>query len=582
MTLSEMRPSDTGPSATHSHPKTAARSAHPFTPADRFTFTLPRFLRDGASRHPDKALMRTVSGDELTYAQTLALAERRAAGLTALGVTKGDRVLLIMNNSIDLVVTWFAINLIGGVEVPSNTANRGTSLAHTANNSGATVAIIDTQYAAALNDVAGELNTLGTVVVRGAMPTLPWPTVALDDLDASPGTAPEVEVSYRDPASIIYTSGTTGPAKGVVVPHGHMHTFAAHVVEQLDITEGDVYYICLPLFHANAQFMQVLPCLMTGATMVLADAFSASRWLDDLRTCDATVTSLLGVMAQYIFDRPERPQDTEHRVRRMVTIPMPGVIAEDFERRFNTMCIEAYGMTEVCLPTYRPVDEPLRPGSCGKALDTWFEVAIVDPDTDEPMPDGEAGEIVVRPRYPFTTFLHYHSMPDRTVEAWRNLWFHTGDAARRDSDGYFYFLDRLNDRIRRKGENVTTYDIEVALTELPGVVDAAVIARPAQEGEDDIKAFLVTADGAEAPDPVEVLTHCAKRLPYFSVPRYLEVIGDLPKTPTGKVLKRNLRAMESSDSEWDREQAGWTVKRGVDHLVPLQTAESRAAQGLTP
>lgn len=585
MTLSETRPSDSEPSATRARQNTAARSAHPFTPADRLAFTLPRFLREAAVRHPDKPFVSTISGEKLTYAETLTLTERRAAGLTALGVTKGDRVLLIMDNSIDLIISWFAINLIGAVEVPSNTANRGTSLAHTANNSGATVAIIDTQYAPALNDVASELKTVGTVVVRGTMPTLPWPTIELDELDASPGAVPDVAVSYRDPASIIYTSGTTGPAKGVVVPHAHMHTFAAHVVEQLDITEDDVYYICLPLFHANAQFMQVLPCLMTGAAMVLADAFSASRWLDDLRGCGATVTSLLGVMGQYIFDRPARPQDTEHRVRRMVTIPLPAVIAEDFERRFNIMCIEAYGMTEICLPTYRPVDEPMRPGSCGKALDTWFEVAIVDPDTDEPVPDGEAGEIVVRPRYPFTTFLHYHSMPDRTVEAWRNLWFHTGDAGRRDSDGYYYFLDRLNDRIRRKGENVTTYDIEVALTEIPEVADAAVIARPAQEGEDDIKAFLVTADGAERPDPVAVLSHCAKRLPYFSVPRYLEFIGELPKTPTGKVLKRNLRAMEASGSEWDREEAGWTVKRGADHLVPLDTSarspKSAAARSST-
>ncbi|MGB3483010.1 MAG: AMP-binding protein [Mycobacterium sp.] len=570
MTLSEARPGDSGPVAAHQKAPAPAT----FTPADRFTFTLPRFLRDAAAAYPNKPFISTISGESLTYAEALALTERRAAGLSALGVTKGDRVLLIMDNSIDLLISWFAINLIGGVEVPSNTANRGASLAHAANNSGATVAIIDNRYAPALNDVADELKTLKTVVVRGAIPELTLPTVAIEELDTTSAAVPDVTVSYRDPAAIIYTSGTTGPAKGVVVPHAHMHTFAAHVVEQLEIVDNDVYYICLPLFHANAQFMQVLPCMMTGASMVLADAFSASRWLDDLRACGATVTSLLGVMAQYIFDRPTRPQDTEHRVRRMVTIPLPSVIAEDFERRFDTVCIEAYGMTEVCLPTYRPAGEPIRPGSCGKALDTWFEVAIVDPDTDEPVPDDEAGEIVVRPRYPFTTFLGYHAMPERTVEAWRNLWFHTGDGARRDSDGYYYFLDRLNDRIRRKGENVTTYDIEVALTEIPDIADAAVIAKPAKEGEDDIKAFIVTADGAESPDPVAILAHCVKRLPYFSVPRYLEFIGDLPKTPTGKVLKRNLRAMESSDSEWDREQQGWTVKRGTDHLVRINPGAS--------
>lgn len=545
----------------------ASRATTRFTPEQRSGFSLPVFLKEAATTYPDKVAMRSMSGERLTFAELLVLVERRAAGLAALGVAQGDRVLLLMDNSMDLVVSWFATNLLGAVQVGANTACRGGSLAHIANNCGAQVAIIDARYGDALMDVAGELTTLGTVVVRGQMSEMPWKAVALGDLDASGGTPPEVEVSYRDPAAILYTSGTTGPAKGVVVPHAHMHTFAAHVVEQLQIDSSDVYYVCLPLFHANAQFMQVLPCLMTGAELVVAEAFSASRWLEDLRDCGATVTSLLGVMAQYIFNRPATAEDGDHRVRRMVTIPMPSVIAEDFERRFNTTCIEAYGMTEICLPLYRPAGEPLRPGSCGKALDEWFEVAIVDPDTDEPLPDGEVGEIVVRPRYPFTTFLEYHAMPDRTVETWRNLWFHTGDAAYRDADGYYYFMDRLNDRIRRKGENVTAYDIEVALSELPEIAESAVIAKPATEGEDDIKAYLVVSDGAASPDHLAVLQHCVKRLPHFAVPRYLEFIDELPKTPTGKVLKRTLRAAEPSTEQWDREEAGWTVKRGLDHPV---------------
>jgi carnitine-CoA ligase len=547
-----------------------------FTPEQRTGFTLPTFLRDAASVHADKVALRNLSGSQLTYAELLALAERRAAGLASLGVSQGDRVLLLMDNSIDLVVSWFATNLLGAVQVGTNTACRGGSLAHIANNSGAEVAIIDATYADALGAVSGEVAALQTVVVRGGDVQLPWRTVGLGDVDTSDGVLPEVTVAYRDPAAILYTSGTTGPAKGVVVPHAHMHTFAAHVVDQLQIDADDVYYVCLPLFHANAQFMQVLPCLMTGAELVIAEAFSASRWLEDLRDCGATVTSLLGVMAQYIFNRPAGAGDTEHRVRRMVTIPMPSVIAEDFERRFGTTCIEAYGMTEICLPLYRPADEPLRPGSCGKALDEWFEVAVVDPETDEPLPDGEVGEIVVRPRYAFTTFLEYFAMPDRTVEAWRNLWFHTGDAAYRDADGYYYFMDRLNDRIRRKGENVTAYDIEVALAELPEIVESAVIAKPATEGEDDIKAYLVVSEDSASPDHVAVLQHCAKRLPYFAVPRYLEIIAELPKTPTGKVLKRTLRAAETSAAQWDREAAGWTVKRGVDHLVRRDEPATRS------
>jgi crotonobetaine/carnitine-CoA ligase len=514
-----------------------------------------------------------MSGESLTYVEVLALAERRAAGLLERGVAPGDRVLLLMDNSIDLVISWFAINLIGAVEVPTNTANRGASLAHVVDNSRAEIAIVDTAYLPVLADVADEVPSLKHLVVRGgATAQRPWTTQSLDDLDENPGLLAQVEVSYRDPQSIIYTSGTTGPAKGVVVPHGHMYTFAAHLVEQLRVTDQDVYYVCLPFFHANAQFMQVLPCLMAGATVVLADGFSASGWLRDLRQSGATVTSLLGVMAQYVFNQPAGPGDTDHRVRRMITIPLPAVIAENFEKRFDTRCVEAYGMTEICLPLYCPLDEPLRPGSCGKPLDDWFEVRVVDPVTDEPVPDGQVGEIVVRPRVPFTTFLEYHAMPERTVEAWRNLWFHTGDAARRDADGYFYFVDRLNDRIRRKGENVTTYDIEIALTELPEVIDSAVVAKAAEEGEDEIKAYVVVADLQAPPDPVAVLEHCVKRLPYFAVPRYLEFTEDLPRTATGKVLKRTLRAQAGS-LEWDREAEGWTVRRGVDHLINLREAQ---------
>jgi crotonobetaine/carnitine-CoA ligase len=324
--------------------------------------------------------------------------------------------------------------------------------------------------------------------------------------------------------------------------------------------------VCLPLFHGNAQFMQVYAALIAGATIVLADAFSASNWIRDINESHATVTSLLGVMAQYIYNQPPSELDASHRVRRMITIPLPAAIAEDFERRFDVTCVEAYGMTEICLPIYRPLDEPLRPGSCGKALAEWFEVAIVDPDTDEPVPGGEVGEIVVRPRSPFSTFSGYHEMPERTVEAWRNLWFHTGDAGRRDADGYYYFADRINDRIRRKGENITAYDIEVALTDICDVVEAAVVAKPAAEGEDDVKAYLVLAPGASL-DPVAVLEHCVAKLPYFAVPRFLELVPELPKTPNGKVLKRELRARNGSDAEWDRERAGYTVRRTSPHLV---------------
>lgn len=538
---------------------------------DMESSTLAATLRAASAKFGNRDCVRTVDGAGHTYSEILSRSERRAVGLADLGVGAGDRVVIIMDNSVDMIVTWFAINLLGAIEVPCNTANRGASLVHVMENSGASVAVIDPQYADVLLDVAGELDCLSTVVTNGEVPGLPWRTVSLEKVVGDPSRLAPNPVTYRDPAAIIYTSGTTGPAKGVLVPHGHMHAFAGHLVDQLEIGEDDTYYVCLPMFHANAQFMQVLPCLMTGATVVLADAFSASGWLRDLQACGATVTSLLGVMAQYVHDQPPTSDDRAHQVTRMITIPLPAAIAFDFEKRFGASCHEAYGMTEICLPLYRPKNEPLRPGSCGKPLDEWFEVRVVDPETDEPVADGEVGEIVVRPKQPFTTFLGYHAMPERTVEAWRNLWFHTGDAARCDEDGYYYFVDRLNDRIRRKGENVTTYDIELALSELPEVEEVAVVGVPAAEGDDEIKAFVVVTAGSRV-DPVGLLNHCAKRLPYFAVPRYLEMVDVLPKTATGKILKRELRRVDggAGAQAWDREAAGWTVKRGVAQLVPLE------------
>jgi len=532
---------------------------------DKDDWTLPTTLRSVAAARPGHVAMRTMRGEELTYAEVLSKVEARAAGLADLGVKAGDRVVLMMDNSIEMLLTWFAINLIGAVEVPSNTANRGDSLEHVVNNCGAAIAVIDAAYSEHLAEIQAQVPGLRTVLCHGPSTGLPWPTQDLARVTGDPSTLPEASVTYRDPAAIIYTSGTTGPAKGVVVSHGHMYTFARHVLEQLELEPDDVYYVCLPLFHANAQFMQVYAAMIASASVVLAEAFSARNWIKDINRCGATVSSLLGVMAQYIHNQPPSELDDQHGVRRMITIPLPATVAEDFERRFVVTCVEAYGMTEVCLPLYRPKGEPLRPGSCGKPLDEWFEVAIVDPDTDEPVTDGEVGEIVVRPRSAFTTFAEYHCMPERTVEAWRNLWFHTGDAGRRDVDGYYYFVDRINDRIRRKGENVTAYDIETALMELPEVLEVAVVAKPATEGEDEIKAYLVIAEH-DSFDPVAVLQHCATRLPYFAVPRYLELIPELPKTANGKVLKRDLRAHDDAQTEWDREEAGYTVRRGSGEL----------------
>ena len=522
---------------------------------------LPIHLRARAHDSKDRVFLTVDGATQITYGEMLVRAERMAAGLARLGVSKGDRVLLVMDNSAELITSWFAINLLGAVEVPMNVANRGNSLAHVFNNSQAQVAVVDACYLDGVAQAAKRLEALRTVVVHGGVPQeMPWDWQMFDAVANCADPLPDVELSYRDTGAIMYTSGTTGPAKGVVMPHAHMFLFARHVVEGLEITQKDVYMVCLPLFHANAQLMQIYAALLVGAKVALYSRFSASSWLRQIAESGATVSSLLGIMAQFIYNQAPSSNDQAHSLRRMVTIPLPSVIARSFERRFGVTCIEAYGMTEICLPLYRPMDEPLRPGSCGKPLADWFDIQIVDPDTDEPVRVGEVGEIVVRPKGAYTTFTEYQAMPERTVEAWRNLWFHTGDAGRCDEDGYFYFVDRTNDRIRKRGENVTAYDIEVVLCEYPGVVEAAVVAVPAAEGEDDIKAVVVLAPDV-CLDPVKLVDHCVPRLPYFSIPRYVEVRQDLPKTPSGKILKRELRADRDPASEWDRELIGYQINR---------------------
>ncbi|HUJ74274.1 MAG TPA: AMP-binding protein, partial [bacterium] len=302
-----------------------------------------------------------------------------------------------------------------------------------------------------------------------------------------------VPVSYRDVGTIMYTSGTTGPSKGVLMPHAHMFLFARGEVDALRLTPADVYYICMPLFHANALFMQLYATLIAGGRCCIVPGFSASRWLDDVRLYGATVTNTLGVMTEFVFRQPPRPEDRQHRLRAMCAVPAPPEIAAAFRERFGVPLLEGYGMTEVNIPAHMRLDTPYRPGSAGPVAEEYFQVRIVDPDSDEELPRGTVGEIVVRPRVPYAFMAGYNGMPEKTVEAWRNFWFHTGDAGRMDADGYLYFVDRLKDAIRRRGENVSSYEIERVVAEHPAVEEVAAVAVKSllPGGEDDIKVCVV-------------------------------------------------------------------------------------------
>jgi crotonobetaine/carnitine-CoA ligase len=366
-----------------------------------------------------------------------------------------------------------------------------------------------------------------------------------------------------DIAMIMYTSGTTGPAKGVLMPHGHCYLFGLGLAEAVALTPADRYFICMPLFHANALLMQFLGSLVAGTEVVVAERFRATTWLAEVRTAEATVTNGLGVIPEFIFRQPATDRDRDHRLRLMMAVPVSPEWGAAFEQRFGVPFVQGFGMTECNIPAYTRRGEPLVPGCAGHVLGEWFEVGIVDPASDAPVPPGQAGEIVVRPRLPGCFMAGYFRMPDRTVEAWRNLWFHTGDAGRLDEHGRLHYIDRIKDCIRRRGENISSFEIEQVLNAHPSVTESAAVGIKVAGagGEDEVKAYVVPAPGTIL-DPVDLLDWCTPRMPYFAVPRFVEIVpGELPKTPTGKLQKTSLRQAGVTATTWDRESVGYVVRR---------------------
>ena len=382
-------------------------------------------------------------------------------------------------------------------------------------------------------------------------------------VDLTPPVVSLVSPAPGDTAMIMYTSGTTGPAKGVLMPHGHCYLFGLGTAEALALTAEDRYYICMPLFHANALLMQLLGTLIAGTAAVVAERFRATTWLAEIRDSGATVTNGLGVIPEFIFRQPATDRDRDHRLRAMMAIPIAREWGAAFQERFGVPFLQGFGMTECNIPAYGRPGDPLIPGCAGYPLAEWFDVAIADPETDELVPAGETGEIVVRPKVPGCFMAGYFRMPDKTVEAWRNLWFHTGDAGRLDERGRLHYIDRLKDCIRRRGENISAFEIEQVLNAHPAVAESAVmgIRVAGAGGEDEVKACVVAAPGATV-DPVALLDWCTPRMPHFAVPRFVEIVaGELPKTPTGKVQKTALREAGVNATTWDRECVGYVVRR---------------------
>ena len=520
---------------------------------DRSCWTVPWILRERARTHGDSVYLDAPGTSErYSYAEVLERAERIAAGLVAAGGEPGDRLLVMAQNSPEVLFAWFGSACAGMAEVPINTAYRGTFLEHQVRTTAPRFAVIDAEFAERFAESAAACATIERFYLVGdgerqarATETLTaagWtvePFAALED--AEPRPLPEVRA--QDLGAVFFTSGTTGLSKGVMMPHAQLVFFADECVSLTRLTDADAYLSVGPLFHGNAQFLAALPALIAGARFVLRERFSATRWIDWVRESGATVTNFVGVMMDFVWKQPARPDDADNELRCVFAAPTASSILDQFRERFGIEAfVEVFGLTETSMPIMTPYGLQRPAGACGQVNAEWFDVRLVDPETDEEVAVGETGELTVRPRKPWTTCMGYYAMPDKTAEAFRNLWFHTGDGLRRDAEGWFYFVDRLKDAIRRRGENISSYEIEQAVLERPGVIECAAIAVAADvdAGEDEVMLFTVCTDGASRED---VHDWCVRRLPAFALPRYVRLVDELPKTPSGKVRKAELRRL---------------------------------------
>ncbi|MGH6927837.1 MAG: AMP-binding protein, partial [Dongiaceae bacterium] len=434
-------------------------------------------------------------------------------------------------------------------------------LAHVINDSGADTIVVSAQFLDRIADLADRLPALKRVVLlEPAAPpaTLApgWMITPLGDLYRDgPGVLP-LRPSERDLMAVMYTSGTTGPSKGVMVTQAHAYHYALACVDLLRLGPDDVYIGQLPLFHIAGQWAVVYASLIAGCRVALVPRFEADRFWQQCAHQGITTVFLLGAMANALYRRPPSPEDASTPLAKALIVPqLPEM--EDFARRFACAVTTTYGSTEANVPVKAHFDLP-NARVCGRARDELYELRIVDEHDDE-VPPGVAGELTVRAKRPWILMAGYWNHPEWTVTAWRNLWLHTGDAMMHDGAGNYYFIDRLKDAIRRRGENISSMEVENEINAHPAVLECAVVPVKAADAEDEVFAIVVPRPGARL-DPVDLVRFLAPRLPHFMVPRYVEVAAALPKTPTGKIQKYPLRERGVTPAAWDRVAAGLRLR----------------------
>ncbi|CAN5421050.1 ATP-dependent acyl-CoA ligase [soil metagenome] len=509
-------------------------------------------LKRQAAHRGDDVAVRFTDGGSYTAPELLVQSGRLAALFTEYGIKAGDRIVILCGNRVEFLWTLFAAGWIGAVTAPLNVSLRGMTLKHPLDELEPSLVLYENATADALVGCGGGAN------------------VRLLNVDTDPAFleiregrgATEFPVAHAaGPADLVfisYTSGTTGPSKGIMYSNEMTIAFGESNDWLFKYTRHDTAFTCLPLFHGNAVFCTLLPAFRAGALVVYAPRFSASTYWQQVRNERATVLNLLGSMVPILLDQPPSTGDAATTARIALAVPMPNKRFHEFQERFGMKLTSLYGMTDMGVLVGVPHDIPGRPGKCGIENPIW-ECFLAD-DDDMPVPDGVIGELLARPRRPHIMQLGYWRNPESTVNTWRNLWFHTGDYLRRDAEGWYEFIDRKKDAMRRFGENISSYEVELALQSHPEVEEVAVYAVAAQLEEDEVMTSMVLKKGSTV-TAAELLKHCELELPYYAVPRYYRLVAELPRTQTAKIQKGELRRIGIDDLTWDAGPRGRS-KRG--------------------
>ncbi|RMF94848.1 MAG: ATP-dependent acyl-CoA ligase [Candidatus Schekmanbacteria bacterium] len=510
---------------------------------------LRKLLEFQAEDKPDKDFIIFIDKNDnvetLTYKEFNKKVNKLANALLDLGIKKGDFVTCHLPNSTGFCLTWFATSKIGAIMIPTNIMSRPDEMEYMLNHSESGTIITDPEYMEMIDSIKGKCPNLKNIILYRAEEAPEGVLLLNDILKEYPDELKEiVDVGPMDVSNMLYTSGTTARPKGVLLTHGNSLWIGETMACEQKLTTEDRHICVLPLFHVNAQYISFMPTITAGASIIICERFSASRFFKYVREYGATITSLVATNVRQLLAQPRTPFDRDHKMRRICfAIAITDEQWDEFETRFNTTLHDLYGLTETLAPcTFTCMHAKRKRGSVG--LPTFgVEIKIVDDNRNE-VPIGEVGEIAVHGTPGIQLMKGYYKNPEATAEVLdENNWFYTGDYGKMDEDGYVYFIDRKKDVIKRAGENIAAQEVERVLTEHPAIVEAAVIGVPDEMRDWAVKAFILLKEGMSVTAD-EVKAFCAERLAKFKVPEFIEVVKEFPKTSIGKIQKNILKKRE--------------------------------------